>query len=79
MARLVDVLRKIDMGDALGLVVVLAAGYLAIESVIVPNLVELVVAGLLAPVALWLGRSLKKKNDFVIDQVNMEMHGPEDR
>ena len=40
---------------------VVAAGLLALNGILEKNVTEIILAGLLVPVALWLGRSLKKR------------------
>lgn len=57
----VDALKKADAGEVVGVVVAIAAGFLAINGILEKNIMEIVLAGLLVPVALWLGRSLKKE------------------
>ncbi len=61
MSRLVEVLKKADAGEIVGVVVVVAAGLLALNGILEKNVTEIILAGLLVPVALWLGRSLKKE------------------
>ena len=61
MSRLVDVLKKADAGDIVGVVVAIAAGFLALNGILEMNITEIALAGLLVPAALWFGRSLKKE------------------
>ncbi len=58
---LIDALKKADAGEVVGVAVAVATGLLAINGILEKNITEIVLAGLLVPVALWLGRSLKKE------------------
>lgn len=59
MSRLVNVLEKADIGDVIGVVAVIVAGFLALNGILEKNITEVVLAGLLVSAALWFGRSLK--------------------
>ena len=50
MSRLVDVLEKADAGDVVGVAVVIAAGFLALDGILRMNITEIVLAGLLVPI-----------------------------